>query len=446
MATKNLVPRATGEGQIGLSSKKWSQANFVSGSFDTLTVNGQSVSGGGSSTLAGLSDTDISAPSTAQILVHDGVDSFNNVFLSGDATIDSTGVLTIANTSITNDMLAGSIANTKLLNSSITLNSNSLSLGGALTLDTGEIGEGSNLYYTDERVDDRVNSLLTAGTNITLSYDDNANTLTINSTASGSGLTDIVDDTSPQLGNDLDVNGQDIVSVSNGNITLIPNGTGVVRIDGTSGIDLQSGEISVKNSGSVSNIKLYCESANAHYTQLQSAAHSDYSGNVTLTLPVTTGTLICSGDSGTVTNAMLNSSVITGQTAETSIDDADLVLIYDDSASALRKMTKANFVSGLSGGGGGGFQYSPITANTTALASYHYSVNTSNNAVTLSLPARSGIAAGTEIRVKLTAAGNDLTIDGNSTETIDGSATLVLNVANQSVTLVAGSATNWEII
>ena len=106
MATKNLVPRATGEGQIGLSSKKWSQANFVSGSFDTLTVNGQSVSGGGSSTLAGLSDTDISAPSTAQILVHDGVDSFNNVSLSGDATIDSTGVLTIANTSITNDMLS----------------------------------------------------------------------------------------------------------------------------------------------------------------------------------------------------------------------------------------------------------------------------------------------------------------------------------------------------
>ena len=45
-------------------------------------------------------------------------------------------------------------------------------------------------------------------------------------------------------------------------------------------------------------------------------------------------------------------SLITGQTAETSINDADLVLIYDDSASALRKMTKANFVSGLSSGGG----------------------------------------------------------------------------------------------
>jgi len=185
MATKNLVPRATGEGQIGLSSKKWSQANFVTGNFDTLTVNGQSISGGGSSTLAGLSDTNITNPSSAQILVHDGTNSFDNVTLSGDATLSSSGVLTISNAAVTNAMLEGSIANSKLANSSVTINSNSLSLGGSLTLDTGDIGEGSNLYYTDERVDDRVNSLLTAGTNISLSYDDNANTLTINSTASG---------------------------------------------------------------------------------------------------------------------------------------------------------------------------------------------------------------------------------------------------------------------
>jgi hypothetical protein len=43
-----------------------------------------------------------------------------------------------------------------------------------------EITEGStNLYFTNERVDDRVNSLLTAGTGITLTYDDTANTLTV---------------------------------------------------------------------------------------------------------------------------------------------------------------------------------------------------------------------------------------------------------------------------
>ena len=43
-----------------------------------------------------------------------------------------------------------------------------------------------------------------------------------------SALQDVVDDTTPQLGGNLDVNGNSIVSVSNGNISLIPDGTGNV--------------------------------------------------------------------------------------------------------------------------------------------------------------------------------------------------------------------------
>jgi hypothetical protein len=50
-----------------------------------------------------------------------------------------------------------------------------------------------------------------------------------------------------------------------------------------------------------------------------------------------------------ITNTMLSPSVITGQTAETSIAGGDLVLIYDDSATALRKMTRTNFVAGIGG-------------------------------------------------------------------------------------------------
>jgi len=42
----------------------------------------------------------------------------------------------------------------------------------------------------------------------------------------------VVDDTSPQLGGDLDVNGNSIVSVSNGDIAITPDGTGDVIIDG----------------------------------------------------------------------------------------------------------------------------------------------------------------------------------------------------------------------
>ena len=45
---------------------------------------------------------------------------------------------------------------------------------------------------------------------------------------------DVSADTSPQLGGDLDVNGQSIVSVSNGNIQITPDGTGSVILDGLS--------------------------------------------------------------------------------------------------------------------------------------------------------------------------------------------------------------------
>ena len=44
------------------------------------------------------------------------------------------------------------------------------------------------------------------------------------------GFSSLAADTSPQLGGDLDVNGQDIVSTSNADIDIIPNGTGDVNL------------------------------------------------------------------------------------------------------------------------------------------------------------------------------------------------------------------------
>jgi hypothetical protein len=53
--------------------------------------------------------------------------------------------------------------------------------------------------------------------------------------------------------------------------------------------------------------------------------------------------------SGSVGSSQVASTIITGQTAETSIATDDTILIHDTSASALRKMTRANFVSGVGG-------------------------------------------------------------------------------------------------
>ena len=132
----------------------------------------------------------------------------------------------------------------------------------------------------------------------------------------GVALSNVVEDTTPQLGGSLDVNGQDIVSVSNGNITLTPNGSGVVRLDGN--VDVQSGLIDLKNSGSRSQIKFYCESGNAHAQTLQAAPHSESASN-TLTLPSTGGDvdLVSTASTATLTNKTLTSPKINEDVAVT---------------------------------------------------------------------------------------------------------------------------------
>jgi hypothetical protein len=129
-----------------------------------------------------------------------------------------------------------------------------------------------------------------------LFYDTSVNALKVYSGSAWqittqTSLTEVSGDSTPQLGGDLDVNGNEIVSTSNGNIALTPNGSGVVRIDGSTGVDISQGAISIKNGGSQSYIRLYCESSNAHYVQFTAPAHSDFSGNITVVLPATAGTL-----------------------------------------------------------------------------------------------------------------------------------------------------------
>jgi len=53
---------------------------------------------------------------------------------------------------------------------------------GYVVLTTDDIAEGTSKYFSDERVDDRVANLLEAGSNVSISYNDSLNKLTINST------------------------------------------------------------------------------------------------------------------------------------------------------------------------------------------------------------------------------------------------------------------------
>ena len=130
--------------------------------------------------------------------------------------------------------------------------------------------------------------------------------------ATGNELENLSEDTSPQLGGDLDVNSNDIVSTSNANISILPNGSGKVLLDGngsTGGVAVTDGNIDIRSStGAVSKVKFYCEVNNAHAQTLQAQPHSAGSSAV-VTLPVNTGTLVGTGDSGSVSNTMLGGSI-----------------------------------------------------------------------------------------------------------------------------------------
>jgi hypothetical protein len=125
-------------------------------------------------------------------------------------------------------------------------------------------------------VQEEGSSLSTAGTTlnfvgsgVTASGTGATKTITI----AASGLSDVVNDTTPQLGGNLDVQGSEInTSTTDGNIVLNPNGAGVVEVkgDGTT-------------SGTVGTIKLNC-SNNNHGVKIASPPHSA-AQNYTLTLP-----------------------------------------------------------------------------------------------------------------------------------------------------------------
>ncbi len=113
-------------------------------------------------------------------------------------------------------------------------------------------------------------------------------------TAQNAANFSVAGDTTPELGGDLDVATHDIVSSSNRNIDLLPNGTGKVNLDGdgsASGVAVSDGLVEMRTgSGSPAQIDMYCEVSNAHKVSIKAPAHSQYSGNVNFTLPAGNGT------------------------------------------------------------------------------------------------------------------------------------------------------------
>jgi len=410
-------------------------------------------------TLAELNDTNIGSLASGHILIYDGSDSFDNKAVSGDITLASTGAATIANDAV----------ETAMVNDNVVTGQSEL---------TSVASDDVLLIY---------DTSATALKKITRSS-------LVSGLATSSAISNVVEDTTPQLGGDLDVNGNGLVSTSNGNIALTPNGTGVVRLD--TNVDIESGKISIKNSGSQSYVRFYCEVSNAHYAQLQAPAHSAFSGNVVLTLPTTTSNIVGDTATQTITNKTIdvdNNTVsnievdnlksgvldtdissVSGsddtlasakaiktyvdaqiQTEDTLVELNDTnitspaaghILIYDNTAGVFDNAT-ITAGSGISVTNGDG----SITIANTAAGDNAFgtiAVSGQDNVVADSVNDTLTLAGGTGITITTTAGSDTVTITNSATGAnafgnvaVSGQTTVAADGTNDTLTLVAGTGT-----
>ncbi len=302
---------------------------------DLITLASGSVTIAGDLTISG-DDLAMATNTSGHIMVADGT-NFNPVAVSGDISIASNGAVTIANGAVETAMLNANVITGQSTESSLDTSNDTILIHDA---DAGSLKK---------------------------------TTLASISSALG-GITDVVADTSPQLGGNLDTNSHNIliddahfIADENGNeqiifqttasavnqfdvtnaatgnapsisatggdtnisMSLLPKGDGVVLLDGngsSGGVSVSDGLIDIRTgTGNVAKVKFYCESSNAHAQTLQAQPHSAGSSAV-LTLPVATGTLVGTGDTGSVSNDMLAGSIAASKLAG-SIGDSKLSTI-----------------------------------------------------------------------------------------------------------------------
>tara|TARA_R110000765_G_scaffold85398_1_gene164735 strand:- start:423 stop:2453 length:2031 start_codon:yes stop_codon:yes gene_type:complete len=199
---------------------------------------------------------------------------------------------------------------------------------GAVTLNVIG-GAGITANANDVAVDSTVitgqtaESTVDASNDLLLMYDNSATALRKVAVsaivAASSGINAVVDDTSPELGGDLDVLARDIVSSSNRNIDILPNGSGKVNLDGngsSGGVTISDGLVDIRTgTGTRSQVKFYCEVTNQHAQIIQPQPHSAGVTN-TLTLPAgSSQEIVGTTATQTLTNKTIGVAQLSGTVA-----------------------------------------------------------------------------------------------------------------------------------
>ena len=279
----SIIPNTDSTFDLGSSGQEWRDL-FVDGTahLDAINFNGTVIT----STAAELNILDGVTATATELNLIDGV----------TATTAELNILDgVTSTAAELNLLDGVTSTTAELNildgvTSTAAELNILDVSNSTVGDLAEISTAAN--------DDVIIALDTSGGGI--------KKITRSTFLAGSGssadIANVVEDTSPQLGGNLDMNGADIVTTSNATIDLAPNGTGTVVVRGNT------------NSGA---IVFNCES-NTHGQKVIAQPHSASVTNTMLLPAGANSTLVSLVSTDTLTNKTLTSPKINEDVAVTS--------------------------------------------------------------------------------------------------------------------------------
>ena len=304
-----VIPVTDNDIDLGTSSLEFKDGYFDGTLYaDAINFNGTAIT----STAAELNILDGVTASATDINLIDGI--------TNGTVIASKAIITDSNKDITggrNITISGEL-------DAATLDiSGDADIDGTLEADAITIA-GVTLAET---ISDTVGAMVGSNTEtgISVTYDDSDNTLDF--VIGADSIVSSMLDTNIDIAGTLDVTG---VLTADTNATIA--GTLGIAGGSTNGVAISQGAIAIKNGGAQSYVDFYCESSNAHYTRIQAAAHSAYSGNVTATLPVTTGTLAITSEIPTTEEIQDIVGAMTTSNTETNItvtyQDADGTLDF----------------------------------------------------------------------------------------------------------------------
>lgn len=226
--------------------------------------------------------------------------------------------------------------------------------------------------------------------------------------------------------------------------------------DGDIGFNSTDSNLELYTGGSVKKIVTNSQTQTLTNKTLTAPVISTISNTGTITLPTSTDTLVGRATTDTLTNKTLSSPTLTtpstdvvtidGQASTPSNPSAGNYKVYvKDSTGKLTILNSSGTETDVGVGSTTLAVASKTGAYTATTSDDVLLVDATSGAITITLYAASG-NSGKTIRIKKTDSSfNNVTIDGNSSETIDGATTIKLNIQDEAVTLLCDGS-NWEIL